>query len=343
MFGNKKILGLDLGNSCLKAATLSKNKKSAKLTGYIDVPLGPSVIENGEIINSNAVTGICNDKVKKLGAKKLVFGLAGSAVMVKRITIPKMDEGLIAEQIRWEAEQYIPYDVDEVNLDYVVLQTGRGTDTLELLLVAAQRSVVDVLSDIYLQGGLTPESADINSFALANCFLFNYPEASGSAVGLIDIGAFFSQFVILVNSEVLFCRDIPTGGTVYDVEISRAMEISQPEAEELKLGGGPMPDVAVDVLTQTNQRIAEQLKGAYEFFLNTSGLTGVEQFFITGGASRTPGLTDEIVKSLSAKVGQFDPLRNINPTSVEKKVSIDELRYKGAVSLGLALRKSGDS
>lgn len=343
MFGLKKTLGLDIGSSSIKGAVVSSKNDTAKITSFHYQPLAMHVVKNGVIQDDKAVSKAIKLSSKNLKGKKTVFGLSGSSVMVKRVSIPEMHENLIAEQIRWEAENYIPYKIDEVNLDYVLLHHEPGDETMDILLVAAQQGPVERIAEIISKGGLSPETADIGNFALANCFLFNYPEASSSAVAVIDIGDFFSQFVVIYKGEVVFCRDTPAGGSLYNAEIAQAMGVSESEAEGVKLSKNAMPDVVIEIINQTNKRVAEKLKGAYEFFMNTSGLElNLDQIFVTGGASVTQGLHDEISNSLGAPVQQLDPLRKIDAKNVLKKVPAEVLKYRSAVALGLALRKIGD-
>ncbi len=343
MFGLKKTLGLDIGSSAIKAAVVSRKGSSAKITAFDFNKLPSHVVKNGVIQDEASVTKAISASAKKIKSKKAIFGLAGSSVMVKRVSIPEMNKNLIAEQIRWEAENYIPYKIEEVNLDYVLLNHEPGQETMDILLVAAQQAPVEKVAGIIKNAGLSAETADINNFALANCFLFNYPEAAGAAIGLIDIGEFFSQFVIINQGEVVFCRDTPAGGSMYDSEIAQVMGVSESEAESVKLGQKEMPDVVIEVINQTNIRVAEKIKGAYEFFENTSGLElNLDQVFVTGGSSIIPGLHEELSKSLGAPVQQMDPIKNIDAGSVSKKTPMDVLKYRSAVALGLALRKVGD-
>ncbi len=344
MFGFNKLFGLDIGNGAIKSCEISASAKSAKLNKISFVKTDGAAYKNGEVLNPSLLGGLIKESLGKIKNKKTAIGVSGSSVMVKKITIPRMDVDLLPEQVRWEAEQYIPYNIDEVNIDYIVLESKASSDTMDLLLVAAQQNrilqYVDVLSNLKLK----VELIDVSSFALANCFMFNYPQAKDSTVGLIDIGAFFTHFVVLHKGEVIFCRDIPSGGSNFDEELAKNLGIPEEEAVQIKESGESMPDIAVDTLKSAGKRYAEQLVGAVEFFTETTQGINLERFYLTGGGSLTPGLLELLSEGLNKPVQFMDVLQKITPSSaVLKEVSETDLQYRSAVALGLALRKPGDS
>lgn len=344
MFGFfSKLFGLDIGNGAVKSCELAVSGKTAKLNKVSFVKMDSEAFKNGEILNKNTLTGLIKNSIASIKIKKVSVGVSGSAVMVKKITIPRMDVDLLPEQVRWEAEQYIPYNIDEVNIDYIVLDSKSSSDTMDLLLVAAQQNRIGQYVDVVSSLKLKIELVDVSSFALANCFKFNYPEAL-STVGLIDIGAFFTHLVILNKGEVIFCRDIPSGGNVFDEELAKNLGIPEDEAVQIKESGESMPDIAVDTIKSVGKRYAEQLVGAVEFFTETTPGINLEKFYITGGASLTPGLLDLLASGLNKPVEYMDVLKNITPSSaVLKEQSEKDLQYRSAVALGLALRKPGDA
>lgn len=343
MFGFNKLFGLDIGNGAIKSCELSVSSRKAKINNMSFVKTDPGSFKNGEILNAKILEKAIQKVQGKIKTKKVSIGIGGSSVMVKKITLPRMDIALLPEQVRWEAEQYIPFNIDEVNIDYIVLESKASSDTMDLLLVAAQQNKVGQYIELLAQLKLKTELVDVSSFALANCFLFNYPSAKQATVGLIDIGAFFTHLVILKNGEIVFCRDIPSGGCNFDEELAKNLGIPEDEAVQIKESGASMPDVAVDTLKSAGRRYADQLIGAIEFFTETTENVNVEKFYVTGGGSLTPGLMPLIGESLKKPVQFMDILQNITPSSsVLKRVSAKDLQYRSAVALGLALRSPGD-
>lgn len=344
MFGFNKLFGLDIGNGAVKSCELSGRGESVKLNKISFIKMDTSAYRNGEVLNPEILSNLIKASISKIKRKKTALGVSGSSVMVKKITIPRMDLQLLPEQVRWEAEQYIPYNIDEVNIDYVVLNSRATSDTMDLLLVAAQQKRISQYVDVISALKLKVEFVDVSSFALANCFLFNYPDAKESTIGLIDIGAFFTHFVVLHRGEVIFCRDIPSGGSIFDEELAKNLGIPEAEANKIKESGGSMPDIAVDTLKSVGKHYTEQLVGAVEFFTETTQGINLEKFYATGGGSLTPGLLELLAKGLKKPVQFMDVLQKITPSSsVLKNNSAHDLQYRSAVSLGLALRNSGDT
>jgi len=347
LFGLNKILGLDVGNAAVKACEISvsgKKAKTAKLTKFQITKMNDGAYKNGEVLNPSALTTVLKAATEKMKTTKTALGLSGSSVMVKKITIPKMDVSLLPEQMRWEAEQYIPYNIDEVNIDYVVLSPGASEDSMDLLLVAAQQNRVKQFVDVVLEAKLTPEVVDVSSFALANCFNFNYPEMADQRLAILDIGAFFTHFVVVQNTEVVFSRDIPSGGQNFDSELSSNLGVTVEEARQIKESEDDLPDIALDTLKSASARFSEQVMGAMEFFIETTQSPKIEKVFLTGGASISLGLVESLATGLNAEVEYLDVLKNISPAAeILTDVSERDLQYRSAVAIGLALRKVGDS
>jgi type IV pilus assembly protein PilM len=344
LFRFNKLLGLDIGNGSVKACEVSANSKTAKLTKFQITRMNDSAYKNGEILNPAALTTVLKSATDKVKAKKVSMGVSGSSVMVKKITIPKMDEALLPEQVRWEAEQYIPYNIDEVNIEYIVLSNSASQDTMDLLLVAAQQSRVGQFVNVVTEAGLKPEIVDVSSFALANCFNHNYPEMNAKTVALIDMGAFFTHFVVVQNGEVIFSRDIPAGGQLFDEDLAANLGVPVDEARQIKESEDALPDIALDTLKSVSKRYSEQVVGAMEFFVETTQAQKIKDVFLTGGASLTIGLIESLTQGLKSNVQYMNVLKNITPSpAVLKETPERDLQYKSAVAIGLALRKAGDT
>lgn len=345
LFGSKKqIIGLDIGSNSIRAAVVSLSNSSRELVKYAEEPILNNNLSAGEIIQPAALKDTIKKLFKSLKISKgnVVLGLSGSSVMVKKVTIPKIENQLLSDQVRWEAEQYIPFDLSSVNLDYVVLNSvSSGEDSNDILIIAAQkdqiRSVVDVVHEA---GNFHVVTVDVNGFALANSFAFNYGKIQGQAVALIDIGAFYSHFVIVQNGDVVFCRDLPVGGVLINQEIQSAMDISFEEAERFKLGKN-MPEEAAKAIETSHGTIADQIQGSFEFFINTTQGVNVTNIFLTGGSAYSKGLIDTLQKTLDIPCEFLDPTRNLNlgPAVLDG----EGFKISGAVCLGLALRSEGDS
>ncbi|MEZ4872216.1 MAG: type IV pilus assembly protein PilM [Bdellovibrionales bacterium] len=246
LFGSKKILGLDVGTSAIKVAELEVSKNSATLLKFGIMETPPTAISAGDIIDA----GIYGDAVlallqnEKIRTKSTSAGMWGPNVIVKKISIPQMEKKFVAEQIRWEAEQYIPFDISEVNLDYAFLkESSQGYDNMDVLLVAARKEQIIKYVEIIETAGQTVSIIDVNGFALANTFLFNYGPTN-RPVGILNVGSQYTNFVVISGEDLIFCRDIPVGGQFYTVDIQKSLNVSMTEAESLKISAsmGQMPE-----------------------------------------------------------------------------------------------------
>lgn len=346
IFNSKsKIIGLDIGSYSLKGCIAEMALGKTKLIDFFEVPILDNSLAQGEVMQPKNLIPSFEALFSQLKIKKadITIGLSGSTIMVKKVTVPKLKGRTLLEQVRWEAEQYIPFDLGDINLDYVELSTqDKDSENLDILIVAAQKEHIRVLTEsIHEFPGCNVVVVDVNSFALANVFNINYDLPEGEAAVLVDIGAFYTQFVVILNKEVIFCRDLPVGGSLINQEIQSAMDISFEDAEKFKLSNKNVPDAVVQSLNLGLETICDQIQGSYEFFLNTSQDINIKSVFLTGGASHSEGLVRILKESIDLPFEFMDPLRNVEIT--EEINHLEQLRASGAVSLGLSFRSLGDA
>ncbi|MCB0414991.1 MAG: type IV pilus assembly protein PilM [Bdellovibrionales bacterium] len=345
LFGSKKVVGIDVGTSSIKLAEMDVSGKSAKLTHFSMTETPTSAVSNGDIVDNGAISTavrhlIAESKVKR---KQAATGLWGSSVIVKKINIPKMDKSLVAEQIRWEAEQYIPFELNEVNLDFHILRDSLSSDSMDILLIAAKHEQIFKMVEIIQGAGLTCSHLDINGFALSNLYLQNFGNTGEAMHMVLNIGANYTNFIVINGKEVIFCRDIPVGGSVYTSEIQKGMGISPAEAESLKLSlsrGGSVPDEVSEIISSTNEMVVDEIQGSLDFFINTTPGAHITNCFVSGGGSRTKNLRKSISEAISIPCDRFNPFQNI-----KVKLNSDYAKEIGdfaSIALGLALRKVGD-
>ncbi|MCB0408221.1 MAG: type IV pilus assembly protein PilM [Bdellovibrionales bacterium] len=348
-FSSKKVLGLDIGSNTIKAAEIEVKGKSVTLTGFAMGLTPPECLSAGDIIDPENLGMAVRSVLDELNSKrKLVsVGLWGTSIIIKKISVPAMDENLLAEQIKWEAEQYIPFDINEVNLEYKVLKgVSRNQETMELLLVAARQESVMRYAEVVLHAGYECEILDVGGFALANAFEANYGVLSGQVVAVFNVGASVTNFIVIENGELVFCRDVPVGGATYSMELQKSLGISLAEAEAMKLSigrGEPAPEEAQGALNATHEILQEELSGAVEFFMNTNQSANIVQAYVTGGASKTQGMIQALQQGLKIPCDAFDPFFNVKYSQRAFSDSyIREIRNYAAVAIGLGLRQGGD-
>jgi type IV pilus assembly protein PilM len=349
-FQSKKLIGLDIGTANIKMAELDVSRKSSTLTGFTVMPTPPRSINGGEISDPAAIAETLKQmlELSKSKRKNAAVGLWGTSVITKRISIPQMDEKLVGGQIRWEAEQYIPFDINEVNIDFKTLKSFHSTpDTMEVLLVAARQDVAFLYQDIVQSAGLQCSVIDVSGFALANCFLSNWGTQKGQTVAVMNIGAAITNFIVIESGEIIFCRDIPVGGLTYTTEIHKGMGMSMEEAEALKISactGQAAPDEVAKIIQSSHEAVAEEVQSSLDFFVNTTPGLPVQQCFVTGGASRTTGLVSYLSQHTKLNLELLNPFRNIKVN--ERHLTgeyVNEIRDFAAVAVGLGSRLVGDA
>lgn len=349
-FQSKKLIGLDIGTANIKMAEVDYSRRGSSLINFAIQSTPTGAINGGEIADPGAIAETIKSMLVTLKAKRkfAAVGLWGTSVITKRIVIPKMDEKLVAGQIRWEAEQYVPFDINEVNIDFRILRSfATSPEQMDILLVAARQDVAFLYQDIVQSAGMDCSVIDVSGFALANCYLNNWKAQNGKVVALLNIGAAITNFVVMVNDEVIFCRDIPAGGLTYTSEIQKGMGISVAEAESMKISactGRAAPEEVVRIIQGAHETLAEEVQSSLDFFANTTPGLSIHEIFVTGGASRTSGLVSYLAEHCKVSFQVFDPFRAVKIKG--RNLSADyvaEVRDFAAIAMGLGMRSGGDS
>lgn len=344
-FSKKKLIGLDIGASSIKIAELDVGRTSS-LVSFGVVPTPPQAFVGGDITDSAAIAQAIKELGRKIGTKRndIVTGLSGTSVIIKKITIPKMEEKLIADQIRWEAEQYIPYDINEVNLGYEILHTSNSAENMDLLLVAGIQSHVFKYAEAISVAGFECAILDVAGFALANCFKANYGDMDGQTIALLNIGATATTLVVMARGEVIFCRDIPVGGFNITLDLQKSLSVSLEEAESIKISAGSgqqVPAEALGVLKNSLEIIVDEIRSSLEFFINSTQSQTVTRCFVTGGGVRTVGILEAISKIVPCE--KMDPFYSIRANSKTfPRNELNKIRDIAATAIGLGLRQPGD-
>lgn len=348
LFRSKKVLGLDIGTSSIKIVELDVKKTGITLNRFAMLQTPDISMAGGEIVDLQPISSVVQRLVQEIKSnrKSACVGLWGSSVIVKKISVPKMDLKLIPDQVRWEAEQYIPFDINDVNLDYHVLSSSRESDVLDLLLVAARHEQILKFVEISETSGLSCTHLDINGFALANCFSKNYKIGSEDVVAVLNIGAQYTNFIVLKGKSLIFCRDIPVGGMIYTADIQKTMGISIPEAESLKLSASSqdaVPEEVSQVIQASHEIFCDEIQGSLDFFHNTTPGVTVNKCFVTGGGSRTPGLIEYMSQALKMPCEPLNPFAKIKYNQrVFNSEYINQISDFIPVVLGLGMRSVGD-
>lgn len=322
-----------------------------RLKHFAVAPLPPEAIVDGAFMNTSAIVSTIRELLtrNKVRTKDAVVAVAGNSVIIKRISLPVMTQEELDESITWEAEQYIPFDVNDVNIDSFILQ-GHADEAgqMEVLLVAARKELINEYTSLVIEAGLKPAVIDVAAFALENMFTLNY-DVPKEPVALVNVGASTVNINVLRRGVSAFTRDIAMGGRAYTEEIQRAMNVSYEDAEVFKTGGdgsdrtAVVPEEVERVLSSVSDTIAIEVHRSLDFYLSTAGGGSLVRMYLSGGAAPTPGLRNALERTCGCPVEIVDPFRRIQVE--ERSFNPGYLRGvapQAAIAVGLGLRRADD-
>lgn len=345
----KDVIGIDIGSSSVKLVQLREAKGSYQLVSLGLAPLPPEAIVDNSIMDSSSVVEVIRGLVEshRIKTKSVASSISGHSVIIRKVLLPIMTEDEMESSIQWEAEQYIPFELSEVNLDFQILgPDAKDPSQMNVILVAAKKDFVNDYIAVFKECGLQPMVMDIDCFAIENVFEYNYGFEDESIVALINMGASALNINILKQGVSVFTRDIQVGGNMFNEEIQKRLGLSSEDAEKVKLGGG-VEDVdaqaVAEVITDATETLSQEIQRSLDFFSATSSDEKVQKIYITGGVSQTPQVKDSLEQRLGVPVEIMDPFRSI--VVGEKDFDLEYLRAVGplfSVATGLAMRRLGD-
>jgi type IV pilus assembly protein PilM len=347
---SKSLVGLDIGSSAVKAIELKPAGKGYKVGAIGVEPIPPDSIVDGAIIDSAAVADAIRRLFlnKQFRAKRVAASLSGNSVIVKKITLPVMSEQELGESIYWEAEQYIPFDIQDVNLDYEVIDPGTGPDSqgaMEVLLVAAKKDKIADYTGVIAQAGRTPVVVDVDAFALQNAYEANYGFEGAGVVALLNAGASAININILTGAQSVFTRDISMGGNAFTEAVQKELNLPFEAAEDVKKGlsvEGVTYDDARPVLRAMTDNVLLEVEKTFDFFKATAASDHIDRIVLSGGGSRVEGFVDALRERFDTSVEPFDPFRQVTFDAKKLGVTPEEMAPLLAVAVGLALRRAED-
>ncbi len=350
-------LGLDIGSTSVKVIALKETRKRGQVTYALHSfgmkPLPQEAIVDGALMNSTAIVQAMQELMAelKLKQREVAIGVSGHSVIIKKIQMPRMTAEELEESIQWEAEQYIPFDVKDVNIDTQILNpdANDATGQMDVLLVAAKKDMISDYTNVVSEAGLIPVVVDVDAFAVQNMFNVNYDAPSKETVVLINAGASVVNINIVANGQTVFTRDVTIGGNQFTEEIQKQLNVSYEEAEALKIGGGRgdtdavVPQDVERVIAGVAEQVSGEIQRSLDFYAGTAPDANFSRVYISGGTAKIPAL----FKTIEQRVGV--PVEIINPF---KQIEIDNRKFDpgfimdvapmAAVAVGLALRRPGD-
>ncbi|MBW8838320.1 MAG: type IV pilus assembly protein PilM [Gemmatimonadales bacterium] len=341
---NATTVGLDIGSGLIKLVAISHASGGPVITKVAFATVGNDAIVEGEVMDPAIVADAIKGLLASAGikTKKVVTAVGGRDVIIKKIAMDRMKEPEAREVIRWEAEQHVPFDMDNVELDFQILDPEGDGLQMTVLLVAAKRELVDhkmaLLSDV----GLEPAIIDIDAFALHNAFELNYPDAMRGVVGLINIGHETTNINILDEGVPVLTRDIPIGTRRFKEDLQRERGLSADEADRL-LQGAEESSAALDPLLESRgEELAVGIERAAAFLQSASrSAGGISRIFTTGGGARIPRLNKVLSDRLRIPVQLANPIEKLQVADgVFDALAVDEVAPLLMLPIGLALRSA---
>ena len=346
LFGkNKDVVAIDIGSNSIKMVQLSKSGPQYSLVRWAKEELASETIVDGSIMNTGEIIDVIKRLTKSSSTKNVVVSVSGNAVIIKRITLQAMSMDELEEQIKWEAEQYIPFDINDVNIDVHILEGAHPDPSqMDVLLVAARRDLINENLSLLQQSGLSPCVVDVDAFAIANMFKVNYPELNDiGTIALVNVGHNSVNIHVLRDGISVFTRDLTSGGGTFTEELQRALTISNEEAEKLKIGDddNPMTQEVEQILASAADALVNEIRSTLDFYLSTSMDGVIDRILLSGGAARTPRLATALYNQTRIAVEEADPFRRIMHEGPDVTSDVlEELAPQFAIAVGLGVRAS---
>lgn len=347
----KNLVGVDIGSAAIKVCQLKETRRGYGLVRFGYAPLAPQVIVDGQVMDSGAVIeGLSRAFAEaKIRQKECAVSVSGQAVIIRKITVPIMTPAELDEQIHWEAEQHIPFDIKEVQVDYHVLRKRPEASQMDLLLIAARRERIEDYAELARSAKLKPLVCDIDAFTVQNLFEYSRGLPQDQTIALLNVGASVASLNIIANGVHAFPREIAHGGNAITDQIQKQLGIPYEQAEAYKCGGsdpshpGMIPQEVVKVIEAVTDSVAAEIQRSVDFYLATSGEREISRIYVTGGSANLAALAGAIERRARVPVEIWSPMERISIEAKEVNAKLVAQRTAQlAVALGLSLRRQGE-
>ncbi len=350
------LVGLDIGSQSIKVAEIMPSKSGPTLKNFGMAKLNAECIEEGTINEPEIVTNTIRQLKKELGIKekKVAISIGGYSIIVKKINVQTMSEDKLLETIHFEAEQYIPFDINDVNLDFQILgENENNPNQMSVLLVAAKKDLIDDYIQIVTDAKFIPSIIDVDAFALQNCYETSYFSQEvaeqleeDDVISLIDVGASKTSLNILKGTSSLFMRDISMGCGQISHQIASTVDCSVEEADQILIANGSKEiekDKLSDIITSFSTEWATEVRRAFDFFYSSFGEKQVQKIILSGGGANIELLRTILSNESGANVETINPFGNITIDNNKFDAPfMEKVAPQAAIAMGLALRRVDD-
>lgn len=349
LFGSRsrELIGLDISSSAVKLLELGQRGDRYSVESFAVEPLPPGAVTDRQISDPRAVGEVITRALNRAGTRnrQVAVAVAGSSVITKVIGMPAtLSDNDMEEQIKAEADQYIPYPIDEVNLDFQVLgPSARDKDNVDVLLAACRKEQVESRIAALEIAGLTPLVVDIEAYALENAceFLTHQMPANGAGktVAIVDVGASTTSLLVLHDLQTVYTRDQAFGGKQLTEDIMRFYGMSYEEAGKAKRLGNLPPNYESEVLSHFIADMAQQIDRSLQFFFAAASRHNViDQLILAGGCAHIAGIDAAVQKRLQIPCVIAQPFAKMSIGSRAKPAQLGQDQASMLIAAGLALR-----
>ena len=348
-FAKKKdLIGIDIGSTSIKLVMLKGLKGNYEVEQVGIAPLPSEAIVDNTLMDSSAVVDGLKSLLDGLGIKTFkdsASSVSGNSVIIRKINLSVMSSEVLEEEIHWEAEQYIPFDINDVNIDFQILEPDEIDPTkMNVLLVASKKDIINDYQSVFVEAGLKLVLIDVDVFAVQNAFEMNYEPGADEVYALVNIGASMMNLNVVKNGVSLFTRDVQMGGGLYTEEIQKKLAVSSEDAEKMKVSA--VETSASDLLesmAKINETVSLEIRRSLDFY-NSNAIEGrISKVYLSGGGCKTYNLVESVGARLNLPIEIINPFRRIKFD--EKKIDkefLDEIAPIMTVAIGLASRRLGD-
>ena len=339
------MIGLDISSSAVKLIELSRSGDGYKVEAYRVLPLPPNTVIEKNIADIDALAEAIQTIVKRSGTKlkDTVVAVSDSSVITKEIELPAGLTDLQMEmQIEAEADQYIPYPMEEVAFDFDVIgPVENNPDLVRVLLADCRQENVEHRRQALEMAGLQPKVIDVEGFAIERAYKLlegQVDQVGDQVVAIADIGATMFSFTVLVDGKTIYTREQLFGGKQLTEEIQRRYGLSWDEAGEAKRKGGLPEDYETEVLVPFKEALIQHITRSLQFFYSSSHFNYVDQLFLAGGVCALEGLVDEVEQTIGLPTVVANPLLNMQ---ISKSINASALANDAPallLAIGLAMR-----
>lgn len=339
------LVGVDIGSHSVKLCELDGEVGAKpRLLRFAVEALPEQTIVDGHVMNTGAVVEALEKLFKGHKRREVALRVSGHGVIIRKVTIPLLSADELEEQAKWEAEQHIPFSLNEVQVDYEVLARREALGQMDVLLVAAKKDEIRDISNLASEARLRPRVIDLDAFAIQNLFEIVHGATRGQQhVALVHIGASMTTLNVLYEGTSAFTRDISGGGAKISDTLQRQLGISHDDAETLKcsaqLHASASPE-ALDAMRTAAEELAGEVQRTLDFYLASAAEPKLNAVFLTGGSARLLGLVDAIADRTDCEVDVLDATLGLEmPGDPAVEAEFSERNQELSVALGLALRR----